>query len=376
MVSAPPAASTQAAPPRVVGVPEPISNRPVSAPPPPPPGITPIVPTQRTSVPPAEAGQPFRATLTTAAINSARAARAATHAERPGPEAPARPAPSATDFTLGVPAVRPEPAAPGSRANWPLVGSADERADQAGGEAYGFGNLPPSELDLPATPMATDGRVTPPWQADDLLPPEPPMLRLVGTPPLPDRTMRADSRLDTPPLRLVEPESDHNGRSNRGQRVEPGPVSAPPVSDEGDGDLLIFAAARSAWFVGQPDDEAANDVDWSSAADAGWEAAASVARPSVGEETTAGLPRRVPQANLVPGSPLRDERPLRIVRDAASIAAHTTGYFHGWRRGQEIGGYAPGGRPGRESAGGWEFSRDDSQDDARGYEYRSAGYRS
>ena len=48
----------------------------------------------------------------------------------------------------------------------------------------------------------------------------------------------------------------------------------------------------------------------------------------------------------MPGSPLREERPLRIVRDAASIAAHTTGYFRGWRRGQEIGGYAIGGRPG------------------------------
>ena len=68
-------------------------------------------------------------------------------------------------------------------------------------------------------------------------------------------------------------------------------------------------------------------------------------------ETAAGLPKRVPQANLVPGSPLREERPLRIVRDAASIAAHTTGYFRGWRRGQAIGGFAMGGRPGRESPG-------------------------
>jgi hypothetical protein len=81
----------------------------------------------------------------------------------------------------------------------------------------------------------------------------------------------------------------------------------------------------------------------------------------------------VPQANLVPGSPLREERPLRIVRDAASIAAHTTGYFRGWRRGQEIGGYAIGGRPGREAAGGWDFSRDGQAAD----DYRnSAGYRS
>jgi hypothetical protein len=93
----------------------------------------------------------------------------------------------------------------------------------------------------------------------------------------------------------------------------------------------------------------------------------------VAAETSAGLPKRVPQANLVPGSPLREERPLRIVRDAASIAAHTTGYFRGWRRGQEIGGYAIGGRPGREAAGGWDFSRDGG---AQQEDYRNAGYRS
>ena len=51
------------------------TNRPVSSPPPPPPGITPIAPAQRGTVPPAEAGEPFRPTLTTAAINNARAER-------------------------------------------------------------------------------------------------------------------------------------------------------------------------------------------------------------------------------------------------------------------------------------------------------------
>jgi hypothetical protein len=96
----------------------------------------------------------------------------------------------------------------------------------------------------------------------------------------------------------------------------------------------------------------------------------------VAAETSAGLPKRVPQANLVPGSPLREERPLRIVRDAASIAAHTTGYFRGWRRGQEIGGYAIGGRPGREAAGGWDFSRDGQAEPYDNNNNNNAGYRS
>ena len=246
--------------------------------------------------------------------------------------------------------------------------------------AYQFDKRSPAGLDLPTATGPADGRVTPPWLADDL-PQEPPMLRLVEPPPLADRALRdlanptADPRLDGPPLRLVEPEDpDRNGRLTRSARRAAEP-SAPPVAEEADGDLLIFAAARSAWFTGHPEDDA--QVEWATTADTGWRAAEQAARPQVGDETRAGLPKRVPQANLVPGSPLRDERPLRIVRDAARIAEHTTGYFRGWRRGQEIGGFAVGGRPGREAAGGWDFSRDHNErDDDREYEYRSAGYRS
>jgi hypothetical protein len=274
-----------------------------------------------------------------------------------------------------------------------------------------------SELDGPGgapDPIGSlaGGRVKPPWQADDL-PPEPPTLRLVEPPPLADRALREDRlredrlredrlredrlredrlredrlrgepdltgdlaptslsldllpsgperSLDPAPLRLVgsEPTSNGNGdwgtaNGKRGSARRT-PVEG-PVSGEGDGDLLIFAEAKSAWFVGHDEDE----PDWDSIADFGWRAAAEqAARPAVGAETSAGLPRRVPQANLLPGSPLSSpDRPLRIVRDAASIAAHTSGYFRGWRRGQEINGYAVGGRPGRESAGGWDFSRD------------------
>ncbi|WP_422771811.1 transposase [Plantactinospora sp. WMMC1484] len=351
---------------------DPLANRPVSAPPPPPPGMTPMPPTQRGSIPPADAGEPFRATLTTAAINSARNER------RPTPITPrpktngdgaARPGTiSAAGLTVSVPATRPEPPPPpGSRANWPLVpgDDHDDRATGAGHPAYGQSG----ERNAPVSTPPGDGRVTPPWQADDL-PPEPPTLRLVEPPPA-ERGGRGDLPADNPPLRLVEREEPARGGPGLPRRgVEP---TESPVSDD-DGDLLIFAAAKSAWFTGHAEE---TEVEWASTADSGWQAAEQAARPSVGASTSAGLPKRVPQANLVPGSPLRDERPLRIVRDAARIAEHTTGYFRGWRRGQEIGGYAVGGRPGREAAGGWDFSRDpDERADNRDYEYRSAGYRS
>ncbi|MFI6240783.1 transposase [Micromonospora sp. NPDC050795] len=386
------------------------TNRPVSAPPPPPPGITPIAPAQRGMVPPAEAGEPFRPTLTTAAINNARAERQRTvipprpktngeprpsHLQRPVDEPPTGGF-SATDLSIPVPTPRPgqEAAPPGSRANWPLVNNPEDPSDSSPNNpvAYSYGGS--RGVEAPTDPGRADGRVTPPWLADDL-PPEPPMLRLVEPPPLADRALReglnppADQHLETPPLRLVDREqAARNGRAaartERAAEHRPSPPvehrpppmehRPPPVADEGDGDLLIFAQAKSAWFVGQAEE---SDLDWSTTADTGWQAAEQAARPAVGAETNAGLPKRVPQANLVPGSPLREERPLRIVRDAASLAENTTGYFRGWRRGQEIGGFAVGGRPGREAAGGWDFSRDHGdRDDDREYEYRSAGYQS
>lgn len=371
------------------------TNRPISTPPPPPPGITPIAPAQRGSVPPAEAGEPFRPTLTAAAINNARAERQRTVIP-PRPKTNGEPpAPaggfSATDLSIPIPATRPgqEPPAPGSRANWPLVNNPETPADSPARNpvAGSYEGNRRAAADTPAdgpAELGAERRVTPPWLADDL-PPEPPVLRLVEPPPLADRALRpgAEPPLDTPPLRLVEREGAPRGERPAerldvtlpARRPEP-PVERrpPPISDEGDGDLLIFAQAKSAWFVGHGED---SDLDWSSLADSGWQAAEQAARPAVGDETNAGLPKRVPQANLVPGSPLREERPLRIVRDAASLAENTTGYFRGWRRGQEIGGFAVGGRPGRESAGGWDFSRDTGdRDDDREYEYRSAGYRS
>ena len=46
----------------------------------------------------------------------------------------------------------------------------------------------------------------------------------------------------------------------------------------------------------------ASQGSWTSPADEGWRAAQVVASPAAGETTQAGLPRRVPRANLVPGS--------------------------------------------------------------------------
>jgi hypothetical protein len=79
--------------------------------------------------------------------------------------------------------------------------------------------------------------------------------------------------------------------------------------------LPIFDSLESDWFrrsgttmtgpqpalssAAQP---SASQAAWTSPADEGWRAAQVVASPAAGETTQAGLPRRVPRANLVPGS--------------------------------------------------------------------------
>jgi signal transduction histidine kinase len=65
----------------------------------------------------------------------------------------------------------------------------------------------------------------------------------------------------------------------------------------------IFEAMTSEWFQRRPVDEKEPFQDaWRSPADAGWEAAAATtANPVDGGRTTAGLPKRVPGKNRVPG---------------------------------------------------------------------------
>jgi signal transduction histidine kinase len=69
----------------------------------------------------------------------------------------------------------------------------------------------------------------------------------------------------------------------------------------GRGGLTGVGGGSGRWSTPQPEPEP--DVGWrSSAADQGWEAAAALSSPSTGGTTEAGLPKRVPQANLVPGA--------------------------------------------------------------------------
>jgi signal transduction histidine kinase len=88
-------------------------------------------------------------------------------------------------------------------------------------------------------------------------------------------------------------------------------VTVPPtMAGATDQRLPIFDSLESDWFrrSGKPLSAAAAAAApaagqaWNSPADEGYRAARIAAEPEAGESTTAGLPKRVPRANLVPGS--------------------------------------------------------------------------
>jgi signal transduction histidine kinase len=105
--------------------------------------------------------------------------------------------------------------------------------------------------------------------------------------------------------------------------------------------LPIFEAVESDWFrrgghpVGRP--AAVPDADeagWSSPADAGWRAAEAVRAPVFGDTTQAGLPKRVPKANLVPGgagSPAAPAPPA-AGRSASQTRQRLSSYQQGIRK--------------------------------------------
>ncbi len=125
---------------------------------------------------------------------------------------------------------------------------------------------------------------------------------------------------ETGPARDAETGPARDAETGLVRRVKPvreiSPVVIPAGLQQGpDARLPIYDSLESDWFhrrgrSPQRDEEADDDTEiglavvapWMSAGDEGWRAAKGAAAPSAGGLTPAGLPRRVPQANIVPGS--------------------------------------------------------------------------
>jgi signal transduction histidine kinase len=96
------------------------------------------------------------------------------------------------------------------------------------------------------------------------------------------------------------------GSPDRGETTPPGGVHVPHAGRVTSQERLpIYEAVESDWF--RRGGSATAGVDqggrgWSSPADDGWRAAEVAQAPTAAGTTPAGLPKRVPQANLVPGS--------------------------------------------------------------------------
>jgi signal transduction histidine kinase len=101
-----------------------------------------------------------------------------------------------------------------------------------------------------------------------------------------------------------------NGQGTDGAGADPSKITVPPTATQ-DQRLPIFDSLESDWFrrsgktlssTRVQSTQQAAQSSWTSPADEGWRAAQALTEPAAGETTQAGLPRRVPRANLVPGS--------------------------------------------------------------------------
>jgi hypothetical protein len=97
-----------------------------------------------------------------------------------------------------------------------------------------------------------------------------------------------------------------SGPAGRAEGAPPGQVIVPPADSHANHERLpIFDAVETHWF--SRGRQAAGKAGqggqgWSSSADDGWRAAEVVHAPASDGTTPSGLPKRQPQANLVPGT--------------------------------------------------------------------------
>jgi signal transduction histidine kinase len=124
-----------------------------------------------------------------------------------------------------------------------------------------------------------------------------------------------------------------------GEETSPVEVIVPPAEDLARMGPPIYDEVESVWFrtgrqaPGSRGRVAAAESLWSSPADEGWRAAQTVDTPTSGGSTAAGLPRRQPNANLVPGS-IPTTPPAAPNRSAAAVRDRLTGLQRGASEGR------------------------------------------
>ena len=206
-------------------------------------------------------------------------------------------------------------------------------------------NGSPGPLPPPGLP-AERRRLRPAPEPPGRAPTTPPDLN-VPYPTSPDLGVRSLSSAELPGRRPEPPrgagggagsfEPRGGGLPRRGRdELRDLPPDALPPAPPGSADdvrLSIFEDLQSEWFTRR--DESSAPPSWQTAADDGWRAAARLAEPTTAGTTTAGLPKRKPQALYVPGTANGDAAPNGApTRSPQEVRGRLSSYRDGVRRGR------------------------------------------
>jgi hypothetical protein len=217
---------------------------------------------------------------------------------------------------------------------------------------------PPPTGDAPDFTPDLPGRSGPnPYRPDTSAHPAPDPFRTNGTEPGPNPYRGGQPRRDSlggselfaatqrPGAALPAPgleaglAAGRRSRARGGDGAE-GTLPPAPAGAAEDVRLSIFEDLQSEWFVQRESGTKAES--WQMAADDGWAAAARLAEPTTAGTTTAGLPRRRPQAMVVPGAvggaatPGREmpPPPNTTHRSPQEVRGRLASYRDGVRRGR------------------------------------------
>ena len=135
---------------------------------------------------------------------------------------------------------------------------------------------------------------------------------------------------------LVSAQLDTPAPLNSETSPADGGVIVPPIESRS---LPIFDAVEAHWFGGGRDSVGSPGVTtpavrrWSSPADEGSRAAEIVEAPVAGAPTSAGLPKRLPNANLIPGA-IPGPQPVVLNRSAPAARDRLAGFQRGASEGR------------------------------------------
>jgi hypothetical protein len=150
--------------------------------------------------------------------------------------------------------------------------------------------------------------------------------------------MATDDTAEMPIYREMEATWFGSGHSS--------PVSgAAPVATDPGGWNDPATSAPSQWggttvsaptMTSPPMPPAQTRGSWQTAADEGWRAARTAAEAPVRTQTRTGLPKRVPRAQLVPGSVATENPPTEVQRSPDGVRGLLSAYHRGVQRGRGV----------------------------------------